>query len=273
MEWTRLAFVPFLICALTACPKKKVDASDAAAEASVAATDAAPAGPEATNADAIARFPDETPIDHQAATVQWASNNARKSPPSGDVVATLPKGTNVVQIASHDKYILITFDNPKNAGERLEGWVLKDVFSAQPAVLPKSACPAGQTLLQGDETFCGKICKVDTDCAGGQACTGTAQIAHDGGTGDTVHNCVAIVHTDGGAPTPAPKDAGGGGGGGPPAGPMVMDPGAGNTCAANYKLAGIDNKCHRSCTPATGVECAPYGANVICTRGGYCKTR
>ncbi len=302
MRWTRLAIVPLVLCAVTGCPKKKGDAGDAASDAPVAATDAVPAGPEASNADAVARFPDEAPIDRQAATLQWAANNARKTPQSGDIVATLPKGTNVIQIASHDKFILVTFDDPKNAGQRLMGWVIKDAFSAQAAVrpLPKGTCPAGQTALVGDETFCGKVCKVDADCVAGQACIGTAMIAlKDGGAGETVRNCMAIVRpkgTDAGtppasadagpapdsgpAPIPdagplavadaggggAPKDAGGGGGSG--AGPIIVEP-ANGACPAGYMLAErLDKKCHKQCKASP--DCG--GPGVICTRGGYCKS-
>src|SRR5262245_37245691 len=130
-----------LLGIVTGCPKKKGDVGDAAAEASAtAAVDAAPAGPEATNADQVARFPDEAVIDHTAATLESVKTNVRKTPPSGDVIATLNKGTSVVQIASHDKFILVTFDDPKNAGQRLMGWVVKDAFSSAPVVHPKGAC-------------------------------------------------------------------------------------------------------------------------------------
>src|SRR5262245_28374347 len=100
---TLLAVTGLLI--LTGCPKKKGEVSDAAAEAEAdAVVDAAPPGPEATNADQVARFPDEAAIDHTAAALAGAKTNVRKTPPSGEVIASLAKGTNVVQIASHDKY-------------------------------------------------------------------------------------------------------------------------------------------------------------------------
>jgi len=277
---------------LAGCPKKSGAGADASADAEAgAAADATAAGPEAVNVDAVARFPDETAIDHQAATVQWATNNVRKSPPSGEVIATLPKGTNVVELATHDKYALITFDNPKNASERLMGWIVKDAFNPQSAVLPKGPCPTGQTQLLGDEIFCGKVCKADSDCPGGSACTGTAQtVLHDGGAGTAVKNCSAIVRpaatdagtapavVDAGTP-PAAVDAGGvvakdaGGGGGAASGPMVVDPGAGNTCPANYKMGQPDGKCHHTCTPGHDGDCSVYGPGVFCTRGGYCKIR
>jgi hypothetical protein len=273
-----------LLAVSTGCPKKKGGEADAAAEAAATAVaDAAPAGPEATNADAVARFPEETAIDHQAATLAWPKTNVRKAPPSGDVIATLAKGTNVVQLASHDKYVLVTFDDPKNAGTRLMGWVVKDVFSAQPVVHPKGTCPAGQTALLGDAPFCAKVCKVDTDCVGGQACTGTANLAlADGGAGDTVHNCVGIARSDAGAPAasdagpppaPASVDAGGtktaDAGGGGATGPVIIDPSADGKCPAGYVLADrLDKKCHRACK--TSPDCG--GPGVICTRGGYCKS-
>ena len=294
-----------MVSVLVGCPKKKGDAGDASAEASAATDAAAAAGPEAANADAVAHFPDEAAIDHQAATLQWATNNARKSPPSGEVVAVLPKGTNVVQISSHDKYVLVTFDNPKNAGERLMGWVVKDAFNAQTFIVPKGPCPSGQTQLLADQIFCGKVCKVDTECPGGQACTGTAQLVlHDAGAGASVKNCTAIVRpavADAGTPVVvadasapavvdagpaptaadagAPKDAGGGGvvadagGGGGGGGAMVVEPGAGATCPAGYKMGHPDEKCHHTCTPGKDGDCSVFGPGVFCTRGGYCKMR
>jgi hypothetical protein len=271
---------------LMACPKKKGgEPSDAAADApEVAVVDAAPAGPEASNADAVARFPDETAIDHQAGTLQWPQVNVRKSPPSGEVIASLPKGTSTTQIASHDNYLLVVFENPKSSGEHLMGWVLKDVFSAQPTRPSKSLCPAGQVPLIGDALFCGKVCKVDTDCIGGQACMGTANLATgDGGVGAQVHTCTAIARPDAGAPPPvkvdagaptvdagvakdagAPaKDAGGSG-----SAVIIVDPGANKSCAAGYKFVDYDSKCHKTC--ATAADCG--GPGVICTRGKYCKT-
>jgi hypothetical protein len=265
---------------VTGCPKKKGGAGDAAAEAS-ASDSAAASGPEAANADQVARFPDEAAIDHQAGTLEWAKTNVRKTPPSGEVIATLAKGTTVTQIASHDKYLLVTFEDPKNSGQHLMGWVVKDVFSAQPVVHPKHACPTGQTLLFADTTFCAKVCKVDTDCAGGYACTGSAQIVHgDGGVGDTVKNCAAVARPDAGTPpstvdaggTPtttdagAPKaaDAGGGGGGGP----IIVDPKDGNNCPPSYRFVDYDKKCHRVCEK--NEDCG--GPGVKCTRGKYCKT-
>ncbi len=297
---------------LAGCPNKKGDASDAAADAgAVDATIAA--APEAANSEAIAHFPDETAIDHQAATLQWAKNNARKAPPSGEIIATLAKGTSVVQIATHDKYMLITFDNPKNPSERLMGWVIKDAFNPPGAVVPRGPCPPGQTQLLGDEIFCGKVCKLDTECPAGQACTGTAQtVLRDGGGGGTVKDCSAIVRpagsdagapvaTDAGAPVstdsgapgvadagpPATTDAGaskdaggggattdaGGGGGGGGGGAMVVEPGAGGTCPAGYKMGQPDGKCHHTCTPGKDGDCSVFGPGVFCTRGGYCKMR
>jgi hypothetical protein len=281
-------FVCVLALVLAGCPKKKGDASDASADAEAGAAAATAPGPEASNVDAVARFPDETAIDHQAATLLWAANNVRKAPPSGEIIATLPKGTNVIQLASHDKYALVTFDNPKTSGERLMGWVIKDAFNAQGIVVPKGPCPAGQTQLLGDEIFCGKVCKADTDCPGGSACTGTAQtVLHDGGPGVPVKSCSAIVHpagSDAGTPVvtdagTTPRDAGGGGsgatdsGGGGGGGPMVVDPGAGGTCPAGFKMGQPDGKCHHNCTPGKDAECAVFGAGTFCTRGGYCKMR
>src|SRR5262249_48007389 len=163
------------------------------------------------------------------------------------------------------------FDDPRNSSQRLMGWVVKDVFSNQPVVHAKGACPSGQTSLVADAAFCGKICKADSDCASGSTCSGTAQIAlADGGTGDTVPNCPAIARPDAGAPTkdagpPPPPDAGAPkpapDAGGGATGPLLLDPKDGS-CPAGYKLVDFDKKCHRSCQKSE--DCGSPG--VICTR-------
>ena len=266
-----------MVLCVTGCPKKKTgEAADAAAEAATAEVDAAPpATVTASNADAVARFPDEAAIDHQAATLQWNQVNARESPPSGEVVGKLTKGANVTQIASHGNYILVIFDNPSTPGDHLMGWVLKDVFNAPGHVAPKGPCPAGQTALVADEHFCAHVCKVDKDCQGGQACTGTANLAvGDGGAGAQVHNCVAIAHPDAGVTPPAPptpqRDAGPPAPPPPaPAPPPIVDPTNGTNCPANYLFRPeLDKKCHKACK--TNPDCGLPGT--VCTRGGFCKT-
>lgn len=135
INW-RWSFVVVSIAAFVAgCPKKNEGAGDAAPEAapSVAAVvDAAPpppALPTATNAADIARFGDEVAMNGDAAKIAQPIP-ARKSPPSGDVVATLKAGADVQKVAQRGQYFLILFPNPKGGSDFMMGWVQDTAFTA-----------------------------------------------------------------------------------------------------------------------------------------------
>ena len=263
--FSNAAVVAALVIAATGC-KKKVDVPDAAADAA-AEVDAAPAA-EASNEADVTRLPDETKLDHVAATTQIASSNVRKSPPSGAVITTLPKGTNVVEIAQHDKFFLVTFDDPKDATKKLEGWIVQDAFSTvPPKKKPASLCPAGQTLLIADQDFCGHVCTSTKDCPTGQACSGQANtITLDGGLGQAVSTCT-VVNLDAGvvaavdAGVVAAVDAGtrpsigglrlgvldaGAAVPGQTIPGIQQPPGAGGACPASFALAD-DKLCRHTC--------------------------
>ncbi len=281
--------------------KKKGEEADAAAEAAVAeVADAAPAPPPpaiASNEDDVARFPDETKLDDVAATFQKAYN-VREAPPAGTIVAGLPKGTNVTQIASRTNYFLILFDDPAAAGEKKMGWVHADAFSA--TVIKEVKCPAGETaLVSGLEApFCGKVCNVDTDCPGGQACKGSANKYVNGKAGAAVKVCTVFHPHDAGAPpAPVATDAGlatnvkkdGGlfivtkdaGAPAPPT-PPVPAPNVIVTappCPVGFTSVAKTGKCHRQCAPgAAGVvvcgnfPCSPCENKHVCLeRRDQCK--
>jgi hypothetical protein len=135
MNW-RWSFVVVSIAAFVAgCPKKNEGAGDAAPEAAAstaAAADAAPptpALPTATNAADIARFGDEVAMNGDAAKIASAAP-ARKSPPSGEVVATLKPGTDVQKLAQRGQHFLVLFPNPKGGSDYMMGWVQDTAFSA-----------------------------------------------------------------------------------------------------------------------------------------------
>ena len=159
----------------------------------------------ATNQGDIARFPDEAPIANARATFMRAYN-IRESPQAGTIILGLPKGAVVTQIAQRTTYFLILFDNPKQAGTQLMGWVSKDAFSAviADAGAPPT-CPPGETSLLSDAAFCGRVCAADADCTAGTSCRGSANRLVSGKAApDAVKVCVAMggaaetVSTDGG---------------------------------------------------------------------------
>jgi hypothetical protein len=198
----------FFALPLLGCPKKKTEAADAATDA---ATDAeveaaAPAGPEASNAGDIARFGDETKIDHEAAKVEAMVAIVRKSPPNGEQVTRLNHGTDVVKIAQHEKQFLVTFANPKKTDERLMGWVTEASFKpAAPGMIKCKAdkdCGAKMVCIPHEAgTGCEKECSSTNTaaCAANAQCTGSGTNAE----GRQVQWCVSTAPpSDGGAPKP-----------------------------------------------------------------------
>lgn len=279
---TALVLAMFVVSCSSLLKKKQVE-EDAGLEASVVSevADAAPApGPVvlATNEGDIARFPDETKLADEPATLQRAYN-VREAPPAGVVIIGLNKGTTVTKIASRERFFLILFDDAKAPGTKLMGWIHRDAFSA---VIPDAGplvCPKGEIALFGDSPICGKLCSEDKDCPTGQACKGSAsKLLPNGKAGDGVTVCTIFHPHDAGAPAPAPAadagkppvDAGAppvdagkppvdagpapkpdAGPAPTPAGPAsdVVAP-TGGKCPANFVLVQKTNKCHRSC--ATG---------------------
>jgi len=145
--------------------------------------------PTPDNVNQVARFPDEVSLNNTAAKIADPHQIARNSVPGGAVVATLNTGTDTVQIASHDNFFLCSFNDPKNAGHTLEGWISQGAFVAgrrrrRPRV------PAGQVKLEFEDAyFCGRECKVDKDCPGGQSCSGSANIITNGNAGAPTATC------------------------------------------------------------------------------------
>lgn len=193
-RWT---LVVVLAGAVLGCPKKKADAGDAAADAEVAAVvDSGPPTPEAANVIEVARFGDETRLDPVTAKLEAPVTTVHKSPPNGDQVTKLVKGTEVTKIAQHkDSQFLVTFADPKNPGQRLMGWIAVGSFTAPPPFHGPGACksdkeckgtalcvhaPDGfRCLIKCDDSAVGK-------CAAGFDCTGNG--VADGGI---VRFCIA----------------------------------------------------------------------------------
>lgn len=253
------------------------DAGDAVAE--TPAVDAAPpsvTGPLAANENDIARFPDEAKLDGAAAaTARWAT--VREAPVFGTSVASLKPGTTVSKISQRDKYLLVTFDDPKDASRKLLGWTHQDSFapaSATDAGLRALTCTAPEVALLSDGAFCGRVCTADKECPAEQACKGSAQTFTNGRVGGAVKVCTFYAHpptpgTDAGAhptPPPTPTDAGtapptiadAGGGklaaidsGAPTTPPPPPTTKAGDIvdppCSPDFVLVSATKKCHRKC--------------------------
>jgi hypothetical protein len=96
----------------------------------------------AANGGDLARFADEVPFGPDA-VVSRDKTQVRKSPGSGDLVTTLPGGTEVTKLSQHGGFDLVCFDDPKNAGTHLAGWVAQSALGdpAQPNPAPTDAGP------------------------------------------------------------------------------------------------------------------------------------
>lgn len=280
---SRGAAALLLLAAIANCDALKKKAGDAGADAATATADipdSAPPvapGPAAANEDDIARFPDETKLE-VASTIQ-RNSNAREVPSVGKLVASLPKGTAVTQVAQRDKYFLVVFDDARTPGRKLMGWVIQDAFSPLPtsdAGVKPLTCTAPDVPLFSDTAFCGRTCTKDADCGAGHVCKGTASLLKNGRPEGNVTVCSAFVTHDAGAPAMTIADAGGASpgrlsalygsldAGAKPADPGttpppaaggdldIVDPVSGK-CAAGFFLVPKDKKCHRLCP--TFVEC------------------
>jgi hypothetical protein len=229
----------------------------AVAELAVEAGATPPSTP--ANVNQVGRFPDEVSLNDTQAKIADPSVSARNAVPGGALVATLRLGTPVTQIVKHEGFVLCTFPDPKSAARTLEGWVAEQAFIPGPTVPSKASCPAGQTRLMFDEQdFCGKVCKSDGDCKGGQVCTGKASLFANGKLGADVSTCTI--------PSGGSAGGAGGGGGGKVVPGVQTEPLAGNQCPADFVLA-ADKLCHKDCSKGpcpTGAKCAHALGEAIC---------
>jgi hypothetical protein len=100
----------------------------------------------AANASEVTRFADEVPFGPDA-IVSHDKTPVRKSPGNGEVVVTLPSGTDVVKLSMHGSEDLVCFDEP-GGGRHLMGWVAQ---SALEAPTPPSTPPAPAPLAEDGE--------------------------------------------------------------------------------------------------------------------------
>lgn len=206
---------------------------DSAAQAAPTATVAEETALKISNANDVARFPDETKLDNVVATFEQ-TDKVREVPQTGKVVATLGKGTHVWKMAQRGQYFLVAFDDAKDPSSKLVGWVHQNAFTAATVVADAGdagsdggakplTCAKGETPLFSDSPFCGKTCKTDADCGTGSACKGIANKLVNGKAGDAVPICTMSVVHDAGA-TATPGDAGTKLGGGLKlVGPRIID--------------------------------------------------
>lgn len=181
-------------------------------------------GTGAKNEASVLRYKDEQPV-NEVAVIGKNGTKARSFPGDGPIVATLEKGTPVMQVARYFKTgVLIMFDDPQTKdGTKLMGWVTPAAFDTS-APKPAWNPPDG-----------GKVAIVH-DAGSLRASTDAGGASHDAGA----------AH--------ASTDAGGAGGGGaipqPRPGTVAVQPVDGK-CPDNWMIE--QSMCRRVC--AADAEC------------------
>jgi hypothetical protein len=103
--------------------------------------------PWATNGAQVTRFSDEIPYGPDA-IVKRDRTEVRRTPGSGEVVATLPAGTDVVKLSTHNGEDLVCFDDPTDGGPHLVGWVPQSALAERTP--PAEPPPPTPPLTDGD---------------------------------------------------------------------------------------------------------------------------
>ena len=213
MSKSRYAALLLLLPVLAGCSLlKKKGAGDgdgdaeAVATAAIAPVDAAPPtppGPLASNAKAVARYPDEK-LAPRDATINFTIANVSDAAGGGQVLAALKKGTQVSVVAERSKETLIVFKDPSKASRDLMGWVNSDVFGPEPKRKPKrlkcgctdGLCGTEAILLESGDDKCVRPCNQDSDCGGGGVgenakCDGDGFLSDNGVPGRAIEFCIA----------------------------------------------------------------------------------
>ena len=103
--------------------------------------DAAPVTSEPVNSNDVTRYPYEKKLKDVSATL-LKEGIARKSPPDGPPITTLPKGTVVSQIGQTSDSFLVTFDDPSSGAKKM-GWIVENAFSDAPAPVARAGGGGG----------------------------------------------------------------------------------------------------------------------------------
>lgn len=176
--------------------KKGEDAGNDAGgpAASASAAEAGPAAITPSNDSEVTHYPDQAAANDEALTTHvTAAARTEASMTGGKLVAELHPGTQAQKLADHEGFDLVTFPDPKDATQKLEGWVHASAFGYAPpgpthaadgggappaACTPKpldlpqrnGACSAGYGKCSAG---CRLECKTAADCcATGASCQG-----------------------------------------------------------------------------------------------------
>lgn len=155
-----------------------IESIDASLDAPDALDADAPSGdaPDAkAKADAYAplmgtkTYPDENPI-KGIRRITSAGAKVHKAPRDANIIATLPKGTEIALVAELTNWYRIGYTDP-NTLIRRQGWIYVTTF-AGPRM---KTCPNNWTHHEEDGGWCDRECTKNTDCKAlkGYKCSGT----------------------------------------------------------------------------------------------------
>lgn len=134
---------------LLGCPLKKPSETEDAGAAPSASAAVEAAAPVAANDANVTHYPDQTPGANEALTVHTtASARTEASATGGTVVAQLHPGTEANKLAEHNGFELVVFNDPSNASQKLEGWVIHTAF----AYVPVTHVDGGVVTTDGGST-------------------------------------------------------------------------------------------------------------------------
>lgn len=114
-------------------------------------------------------YQDENPI-KGIRRITSAAAKVHKAPRDQNIIATLPKGTDVSLVAELTDWYRVRYNDP-NTNIRRQGWIYVTTFAG-----PRSkTCPVGWTHHDQDGGWCDRECTKNTDCKAlkGYKCSGT----------------------------------------------------------------------------------------------------
>lgn len=129
------AIVASLSVALLGCPnllkKKGEDAGEDAGPAASASAEAAAPNAAGSNDSEVTHYPGQNAGNNETLTTRMmVAARTEASTTGGKLVAELRAGTQTQKLADHEGFDLVVFPDPKDATNKLEGWVHATAFGA-----------------------------------------------------------------------------------------------------------------------------------------------
>jgi len=258
-------------CGLAACGnKKKSEPVETGKPVAIADAGLDAAALEAANELDVARYEDEVAVDHVPLKVKTSAALAFKSYPMGDLIVTLDRDDDVVQLSERYGFYRVTFSDPKHRSRKLMGWIGHFAFEPPPAKkkFPLLRCrvgtgqPGTALVVLEDPPRCAYVCKDAAECvATGSKCEARIVVPQSSGEITSSPSYTTVC-------TAAAKSPEAGvGGKKPPPSLFGTSPPVNGKCPRLFTPAPkVGPLCYRSCK--TDIEC-PEGS--MCKAFGKTK--